>query len=487
MSMIDEVIGERYRTVRLIGRGGTADVFEARDERTGAAVAVKIVRSNDPEFAHRLVEEARALESLDAPGLVRFLDTGMFGDLAFLVMEYVDGSTLAQSLKDGPLGAPATAKMAASVASALGYVHGRGVVHRDVKPSNILQSSAGETWLADFGIAKFDDATTITAPGTTIGTVVYMAPEQLDGERVGPGADIWSLGIVILECLTGRRVYEGSPSEIVAKRLTGPVVLPPDLPAPWTVLLNGMLDPQPERRLSGAEVAALLETSPYATPWEPRDQDATRVLRREGSADQTFAMPGAAAPRRFDDETQLDQPRPSRARSERRVWFIAGAFLIVGALLYGLISFMIGGSTSDLVATTSSTQRPSTTISFPSGSSAIATLMAQLTAAQTAGSIDPASAQRVSQLADQSLIDSANGNGVAAAGDLQQATTTIVDGVAAGTISPATGTTLEHDLSTLAAALGVAAPNTTTTTTTPAIVVPGPGNGHGHGIGKGRP
>ena len=483
--MSGEVLGGRYQIVRLLGRGGTSDVYVARDERTSDLVAIKVVRSNDPEFAHRLVEEARALESLDGPGLVRLIDTGMVGDLAFLVMEYIDGSTLAQTLKAGPLGAPATAKMAATVAGALSYVHGRGVVHRDVKPSNILQSSSGEVWLADFGIAKFDDATTITAPGTTIGTVIYMAPEQLDGKRVGPAADIWSLGIVILECLTGKRVYDGSPSEVVAKRLTGPMVLPPDLPTPWVVLLSGMLDPRPERRLRGDEVAALLKTSPYAAPWEPRDADATQVLGPNGSSDQTFVLPGAVAAGRMNDETLVDHVRPSRVRTERRAWYLAGAVLVAGALGYGLISMLVGGSTPAPVST-STTSRPSASTTVSPGSSAIAVLMADLTTSQTAGSIDPTSAQTISQLADQSLVDSASNNLIGAAGDLQRAATTIADGVAAGTISPATGTLLERDVTALARSLGVAAPSTTTTTTT-TIVFTGPGNGHGHGNGKGRP
>ena len=497
MSMNGEVIGGRYRVGRLLGRGGTSDVFEAIDERTGGPVAIKVVRSDDPEFVRRLVEEARALESFDGPGLVRFLDTGVHGDRAYLVMEYIDGPTLAQSLKDGPLGTAATAAIAARVASALSYVHERGIVHRDVKPSNILRSSTGEVWLADFGIAKFDDATTITAPGTTIGTVIYMAPEQLDGQRVGPSADIWSLGIVILECLTGRRVFEGSPSEIVAKRLTGPVVLPKDLPKPWTVLLNGMLDPRPDHRLRGAEVAALLESSAYVTPWVPGDNDETQVLGRSGSSDetqvlgrsgpvdQTFVMPGVVAPVRGGDETLFVQPSRTPDHHTRRPWVVIGVLLVAGALIYALVASLFGGSTPGPTSTTTTTLRATTTTTL-SSSTAIAALMSDLATSQAAGSIAPAVAQSISQFANQSLIDNANANLVAVEDDLQQAMTTIVDGVASSTITPTVGSKLEHDVSTLATALGVATPSTTTTTTTTPFVVPGPGNGNGHGNGNGR-
>ncbi len=483
MSMSGEVIGDRYRISRLLGRGGTADVYEARDERTAEAVAVKVVRSSDPEFARRLVEEARALESLDGPGLVRLLDTGMVGDLAYLVMEYVDGTTLAQSLKTGPLGAPATASMAAKVAHALSYVHERGVVHRDVKPSNILRSTTGEVWLADFGIAKFDGATTITAPGTTIGTVMYMAPEQLDGQRVGPSGDVWSLGIVILECLTGRRVFEGSPSEIVAKRLTGPVELPADLPAPWSVLLRGMLDSRPERRLSGAEVASLLETSAYATAWEPRDEAATMVIERDSLAAKT-SVAFDPPPRRSSDDTVLAPPPRSSGHDERRPWAIAGVLVIIGALLYALIS-LLTSSSPPAGPSTSTTIQPSTSTTVRSSSSIGASLTADLVASQAANAIDPAVAQRIEQLAQQSLSDGANANLPAVANVLQQAMTLIVSGVTEGTVSATIAPVLEHDVTELAAALGVGAPSTTTTTTT--FAGSAPGNGHGKGIGKGRP
>src|ERR1700684_3988924 len=238
MTMIAETLGGRYRLVRLIGRGGMSDVYEALDVQTGISVAVKVVRSGDPEFVRRLAHEARALESFEHPGLVRLYDTGLAGDQAYLVMEYVEAITLAESLRRGPLAAKDVAALGVSLADALAYVHERGIVHRDVKPSNILISRGGDVKLGDFGIPHLHDAATLTITGTMLGTVSYMAPEQLEDTQVGPSADIWSLGIVLLECLTGRRVYEGSPSEIVARRLGEPVPLPADLPLPREVLFR---------------------------------------------------------------------------------------------------------------------------------------------------------------------------------------------------------------------------------------------------------
>ncbi len=181
-----------------------SEVFEAVDERTGIAVAVKVVRSGDPDLARRMAQEARALELVEHPGLVRLLDTGSTDSKAYLVMELIEGSTLAAALRQGSLSPERTAAIGATLAEALAYVHDHTIVHRDVKPSNILMTADGKARLGDFGIARLLDASTLTVAGTTLGTAAYMAPEQLEDHQVGPGADIWSLGMVLLECLTGQ-------------------------------------------------------------------------------------------------------------------------------------------------------------------------------------------------------------------------------------------------------------------------------------------
>src|SRR5579863_188129 len=263
MITIDELLSGRYRIERLLGQGGMADVYRAVDTADGTAVAVKVVRSADPGLAQRLATEAKTLATLRHEGLVRLLDAGVHEGHAYLVMELVEGPTLAARLRRGALSPARTAVLGRTLSGALAYVHERGIVHRDVKPGNVLLGPGPRARLADFGIARLADAASLTATGTTLGTAAYMAPEQLEHHAVGPSADVWALGMILLECLTGRRVFEGTATEVVARRLAGPVPLPPDLPATWRLLFEGMLTADPARRPTASHVAGLLSAEPF--------------------------------------------------------------------------------------------------------------------------------------------------------------------------------------------------------------------------------
>jgi serine/threonine protein kinase len=492
VTAVNDVLAGRYRLVRLLGGGGMSDVYQAFDERTGRDVAVKIVRSNDPEFGRRLAQEARALESFEHPGLIRLLDIGAVDDQPFLVMELIVGKTLAQRLREGPLSSRETADIGARLADALAYVHQRGVIHRDVKPSNILLSESGEAWLGDFGIAKLHEASAMTSTGSTMGTVSYMAPEQLEDSQVGPSADIWSLGVILLECLTGQRVFEGTPSEVMARRLAGPVALPAELPVPWKLVLTGMLTIRPDQRLKDTDVSAILSSSAYDAPWLGADSDITTRLRTSRLDDRTAFMPGSGGPSGAD-QTQVTKavaPIPvadKRPTSRVRTLWPAAlvALIVLGAGSYFLFDSGPGGTT-----TTTTTKPPATTTTTaPPGGAALNALKGQVLAGESAGNVGSASGQTIVQQASAAQTAYAAGESQQATIDLELAESAINDGVSNHLIGPVEGQVLQSDLQLFAGALGLSSAVTTTTTSsttttsTTTTTTPGPpfGNGNGNG------
>lgn len=288
------LIAGRYRLVDCVGRGGMADVYRAIDEVADRLVAVKLVRSGDPELARRVVREVDVLRRLDHPGLVRLHDSGVADGQTYLVMELVDGGTLEDRLRQGPLPPAEVAALVSTLALGLAHVHGAGVVHRDVKPGNVLLDRQGRAYLTDFGIAHLVDDASVTSTGMTVGTAGYMAPEQLAGRPAGPPADVWSLGVVALECLRGGRVYQGTVAEVVAQRMAGPPAIPDDLPGSWRSLLSRMLQGRPEQRPSAADVAARTGSRQFGAPGVDGRRAALRLVGRP-PADAAVAGAGAGA------------------------------------------------------------------------------------------------------------------------------------------------------------------------------------------------
>ncbi|MGH8834904.1 MAG: serine/threonine-protein kinase [Actinomycetes bacterium] len=257
------VLGGRYRLDELIGRGGMADVYAGVDQVLGRRVAVKLLRAIAPDSDDRARFEAetRTLARLSHPGLVTVLDAGTEGELPYLVMELVPGTNLAACCSGRSLDPDYVAAVGAHLGAALAYVHEQGVVHRDVKPGNVLLRPDGRVLLADFGIAKLvDRSVQLTSAGITIGTAPYLAPEQVGGGEIGPATDVYSFGLVLLEMLTGERAYPGAPVESALARLSAPPNVPQEVPAGWQPLLRTMTATNPGDRPTMAEVRATIET-----------------------------------------------------------------------------------------------------------------------------------------------------------------------------------------------------------------------------------
>lgn len=301
----DAVLAGRYALESVIGRGGMADVHRARDEVLHRPVAIKILRavSADPQDRARFGAETRMLAQLRHPNLVMILDAGTDGERPFLVMELVEGSSLAERCREGPLDPAHVATIGTRLAEALRYVHAEGIVHRDVKPANVLLSHDGRVLLADFGIARLTaDAARLTGSGVMIGTAAYLAPEQVRNEQVGPAADVYSLGLVLLEALTGVRTYSGPSTEAALARLSSPPSVPDELPHPWPDLLRSMTALDPSARPTPPEVGSALAA--VAAGFDPA---AATVALRPGSP------VGHPPTRRFDiGEARGDARPPTR-------------------------------------------------------------------------------------------------------------------------------------------------------------------------------
>ena len=258
------VLAGRYEVGALVGLGGTARVYRARDQVGDATVAVKIFPAGSA--AGPAVDGSRELAALGGmrhPGLVGVRDSGVDDDgRPFVVMDFVDGQSLAARLREGVLPAAAAVVMGTTLADALAHVHANGVVHRDVKPGNVLLDGDGRAQLTDFGIARLVDATRVTATGLVVGTAAYMAPEQVRGEVVGPPADIYALGLVLLEAVTGRREFEGGALESAIARLHRSPVVPASVPEPLASMVRRMTATDPADRPAASDVAAALRRRP---------------------------------------------------------------------------------------------------------------------------------------------------------------------------------------------------------------------------------
>lgn len=391
--VVGELLGARYRVDALLGRGGMASVYSAHDSVLGRRVAIKVFPSDLSESAEsvRILDEMRMLAAINHPALVILHDgapaqAGTQGP-AYLVMELVDGEDLSTRISRGTLPRADAIAIASAVASALAHIHALGIVHRDVKPANILLFGATvpgqpvRAKLADLGIARLADGARRTATGAVLGTAAYLSPEQVRGEPAGPGSDIYSLGLVLLESLTGVRAYPGGAIEAATARIYRAPTIPVSLSAPVVQLIRAMTDADPERRPTASDLAnalGALPTEEASAPTGPvsvdsgtvtlpmavgvpiaeeaasaivDDDDAATRTRVLPSVADTAVLPTATAPADYRVQPHHDeQARPPRPRRRyRRRWLISGGAAVlaaaaVAAVIFTRILAPMGGS-----------------------------------------------------------------------------------------------------------------------------------------------
>ena len=328
----DQLFADRYRLERRLGVGGMATVQLAFDTRLERYVAVKLLAEHlaeDSSFVSRFRREALAAARLVHPNVVQVFDFGLDEATArsYIVMEFVDGESCAEILRDsGPLGPREAVAVLTQACRGLDYAHRNGVVHRDVKPGNLLRSRDGAVKLADFGIAKAAEQSDITKVGSVLGTAAYLSPEQARGEPAGPASDIYALGVVSYQLLAGRLPYEAaSLTDLARQQDSSPPPrldeLVPDVPPALAAAVMVALHRDPEQRYADAhemeralEGALRGETPPEATAatWAMDDTAATSML---AGTQTTSALPRepARARRQLQPLPEASAPRPRRA------------------------------------------------------------------------------------------------------------------------------------------------------------------------------
>ncbi|WP_309065014.1 serine/threonine-protein kinase [Microbacterium sp.] len=372
--------GGRYELQSRIAIGGMGEVWEATDHVIGRTVAIKILKDEymgDPGFLERFRAEARHAALVNHEGIASVFDYGEENGSAFLVMELVPGEALSTILeRDGALSADKTLDIVAQTASALQAAHAAGLVHRDIKPGNLLITPDGRVKITDFGIARIADQVPLTATGQVMGTVQYLSPEQASGHAASPATDIYSLGIVAYECLAGKRPFTGESQVAIAMAQINeqPPPLPATVPIPVQNLVMAMIAKKPAERPSSAATVSRaaralrrgdLNSAAIAVPaiagaGVADADDATRILTgMNDGEDATRILPTTA-----QLPTEQAAAREETEKKKRSPWtwpliaLIVLLLLVLGGTLWALLANNDGGGDADPTpAKTTTTQQ----------------------------------------------------------------------------------------------------------------------------------
>ena len=340
-----QVVDTRYRTIELLGIGGMAEVYLAHDEVLDRDVALKVLSrrfADDDEVIERFRGEARSAAALRHPNIVSIYDRGETEDgTYYIVMEYLPGGTLKDwILREGRLPPHAAAALAVQVAEALREAHRNGVIHRDVKPQNTLLTESGDVKVADFGIARAASSATLTRTGVVLGSVHYMSPEQAIGAPVDSRSDLYSLGVVLYEMLTGEPPYDGeNPICVAMKHLEGrppsPRETDPLIPEGMDAVTIRLLAKDPEERYPDA--TSLLEDLDRVQRGSTPTAATTRLAVRTASPPAAGAQPTAPREARIGGTPSPPAPRRSSKRRWRLVPLVVAAALLAGLALIGTV------------------------------------------------------------------------------------------------------------------------------------------------------
>ena len=331
---VGELIVGRYELEELVGEGGMSSVYRAYDTVLERRVAIKVLHehfSRDPEYVERFRREARAIARLAHPNVVTVIDRGEWEGRQFIVFEHVAGENLkAVIAREGPLPVDRALELACQIARALSFAHELGIVHRDVKPHNVLLDGSGTAKVTDFGIARaLDSDEALTATGTVLGTGQYLSPEQANGERGDERSDQYSLGVVTFELLTGTAPYSGDNLMAVAMRhVRDPVpsvrALRPDVPRRVDEVIARAMAKRPEDRFASmGELAAALESC----------RAEVAGGREEQPAEDTGVMPPSRSPAAAPPTQPLPAPPATTVAAPRRSGLRVAAILLVAAVV----------------------------------------------------------------------------------------------------------------------------------------------------------